>query len=94
MYIKNFSKFSNQNNSIKGNSGSTLKNISTSSKIIHTEVLAGLGDKYSLIILFSTLGSSLLLSSSDLFSMYLSIELQSFGVYILATLFRDSRLAT
>ena len=67
---------------------------STQSKIIYTEVLSGLGDKYSIIILFSTLGSSLLLSSSDLISMYLSIELQSFGVYILATLFRDSKLAT
>nr|YP_009690217.1 NADH dehydrogenase subunit 2 [Porodaedalea pini]QEG56997.1 NADH dehydrogenase subunit 2 [Porodaedalea pini] len=74
--------------------GGSVKNVSTPSKIIYTEVLSGLGDKYSLIILFSTLGSSLLLSSSDLLSMYLSIELQSFGVYILATLFRESRLAT
>ena len=91
-YIKVLTNISNQ--TVKGNSGSTLKNISNSSKIIHSEVLAGLGDKYSLIILFSTLGSSLLLSSSDLLSMYLSIELQSFGVYILASLFRESRLAT
>lgn len=52
------------------------------------------GSKYSLIILFSTLGSLFLISSSDLLSMYLSIELQSFGLYILATLFRDSKLAT
>lgn len=74
--------------------GSNVTNVSTPSKIIYTELLSGLGDKYSLIILFSTLGSSLLLSSSDLLSMYLSIELQSFGVYILATLFRESRLAT
>ena len=65
-----------------------------SGNIIHTEILSGLGDKYSLIVLFSTLGSTLLLSSSDLLSMYLSIELQSFGVYILATLFKESRLAT
>jgi len=36
---------------------------------------------YSLIVLFSTLGSSLLISCSDLISMYLSIELQSL-VYI------------
>ena len=91
-YIKILTNISNH--TVKGNSGSTLKNISNSSKIIHSEVLAGLGDKYSLIILFSTLGSSLLLSSSDLLSMYLSIELQSFGVYILASLFRESRLAT
>ncbi len=53
-----------------------------------------LGGKYSLIILFSSLGSLLLMSSSDLLSMYLSIELQSFGLYILSTLFRDSKSAT
>src|SRR5436305_2647466 len=50
--------------------------------------------EYSLIILFTTLGASLLVSSSDLVSMYLSIELQSFAVYILATLYRDSEAAT
>jgi len=50
--------------------------------------------EYSLIVMFSTLGASLLLSSADLVSMYLSIELQSFGVYILATLYRDSESAT
>jgi NADH-ubiquinone oxidoreductase chain 2 len=49
---------------------------------------------YSLIVLFSTLGSSLLISSSDLVSMYLSIELQSFGLYVLATLYRDSESST
>jgi NADH-ubiquinone oxidoreductase chain 2 len=50
--------------------------------------------EYSLIIMFSTLGASLLISSSDLISMYLSIELQSFGVYILSTLYRNSESAT
>src|ERR1700733_9659022 len=49
---------------------------------------------YSLIVLFSTLGSSLLISSSDLVSMYLSIELQSFGLYVLSTLYRDSESST
>jgi hypothetical protein len=44
--------------------------------------------------LFSTLGASLLISAADIISMYLSIELQSFGVYILSTLFRDSDSAT
>jgi len=34
---------------------------------------------YSIIVLFSILGSSLLISSFDLISVYLSIELQSFG---------------
>ena len=49
---------------------------------------------YSLIVLFSTLGSTLLISSSDLVSMYLSIELQSFGLYVLSTLYRDSESST
>ena len=50
--------------------------------------------QYSLIVLFSTLGASLLVSSADLISMYLTIELQSFGVYILSTIYRDSESAT
>jgi NADH-ubiquinone oxidoreductase chain 2 len=50
--------------------------------------------EYCLIVLFSALGSSLLISSSDLLSMYLSIELQSFGLYILATLYREYESAT
>ncbi len=49
--------------------------------------------KYSVIVLISTLGSTLLISSSDLISIYLSIELQSFGVYILASLYRNSESA-
>jgi len=50
--------------------------------------------EYCLIVLFSGLGSSLLISSSDLLSLYLSIELQSFGLYILSTLYRDYESAT
>lgn len=50
--------------------------------------------EYSLIVLFSTFGALLLVSSCDLISMYLSIELQSFGVYILSTLYRDSESCT
>ena len=49
---------------------------------------------YSLIILFSSLGSSLLIGSYDLISLYLSIELQSFGLYVLATLYRNSESST
>jgi NADH:ubiquinone oxidoreductase subunit 2 (subunit N) len=51
-------------------------------------------DQYSLIAIFSILGGSLLMSSLDLLSMYLSIELQSFALYILATLNKDSLSAT
>jgi len=49
---------------------------------------------YSIIVLFSTLGALLLISCSDLISMYLSIELQSFSLYVLSTLYKDSELST
>jgi NADH-ubiquinone oxidoreductase chain 2 len=47
--------------------------------------------EYSLIVLFNILGALLLITSSDLVSMYLSIELQSFGLYILASIYKDKR---
>src|ERR1700710_648143 len=50
--------------------------------------------EYPLIVLFSVLGMTSLISSSDLVSMFLSIELQSFAVYILATIYRESESAT
>jgi len=50
--------------------------------------------EYSLIIVFTTIGASFLVSSSDLVSLYLSIELQSFAVYVLAALYRNSESAT
>jgi NADH-ubiquinone oxidoreductase chain 2 len=40
------------------------------------------------------LGALLLVSCSDLISMYLSIELQSFSLYVLSTLYKDSELST
>jgi len=51
-------------------------------------------NEYSLIILFSVAGGSLLISSADIVSMYLSIELQSFAVYILATIYKNSISST
>ena len=50
--------------------------------------------EYSVIALFTVVGGVLLISSNDLVSMYLSIELQSFGLYVLATIYRDSQSAT
>jgi len=50
--------------------------------------------EYGIIVIFSITGASFLISSADIVSIYLSIELQSFGVYILATLYRDSLTAT
>ncbi|RYE14131.1 MAG: NADH-quinone oxidoreductase subunit N, partial [Rickettsiales bacterium] len=50
--------------------------------------------EYSIIALFTVIGGILLITSNDLVSMYLSIELQSFGLYVLATIYRDSQAAT
>jgi NADH-ubiquinone oxidoreductase chain 2 len=85
---------------VKLSSNSTLSlplnnsNLETSTPKINTIGSYTPRTEYCLIVLFSALGSSLLISSSDLLSMYLSIELQSFGLYILATLYRDYESAT
>ncbi len=50
--------------------------------------------EYPLIILFIMTGAILLMSSSDLVSMFLAIELQSYGLYIFATLYKNSELST
>lgn len=50
--------------------------------------------EYPLIILFIVTGAVFLVSSSDLVSIFLSIELQSYGLYLLSTLYRNSELAT
>ena len=42
------------------------------------------------LILFATLGMLLMISSNNLMAMYLSIELQSLALYVLATIKRDS----
>ena len=50
--------------------------------------------EYPLVILFIFIGATFLMSSSDLVSMFIAIELQSYGLYILATLYRNSELST
>jgi NADH-ubiquinone oxidoreductase chain 2 len=50
--------------------------------------------EYTLIILFIVTGAVFLLSTSDLVSIFLSIELQSYGLYLLSTLYRNSELST
>jgi NADH-ubiquinone oxidoreductase chain 2 len=50
--------------------------------------------EYPLIILFIITGAVFLVSTSDLVSIFLSIELQSYGLYLLSTLYRNSELAT
>lgn len=50
--------------------------------------------EYALITVFVLSGAVLLMSTGDLISLFLSIELQSYGLYILSTLYRDSESAT
>jgi NADH-ubiquinone oxidoreductase chain 2 len=44
--------------------------------------------------LFIITGAVFLVSTSDLVSIFLSIELQSYGLYLLSTLYRNSERAT
>jgi len=50
--------------------------------------------EYPLIILFVLIGGLFLISSCDLISIFLSIELQSYGLYILCAVYRNSERAT
>nr|YP_009424482.1 NADH dehydrogenase subunit 2 [Opegrapha vulgata]ASB29426.1 NADH dehydrogenase subunit 2 [Opegrapha vulgata] len=50
--------------------------------------------EYPLIILFVIVGGTFLVSCCNLISIFLSIELQSYGLYILCTVYRDSEKAT
>jgi len=64
-----------------------------------TQIINKMGEQfkiveYPLIILFIITGAIFLLSSSDLVSIFLSIELQSYGLYLLSTIYRNSEQAT
>lgn len=50
--------------------------------------------EYPLIILFVNLGAVFLISTNDLVSIFLSIELQSYGLYIISTIYRNSEFST
>jgi len=50
--------------------------------------------EYTLILLFIIMGSLLLISSSDLVSIFLAIELQSYGLYLLCAIYRNSESST
>jgi NADH:ubiquinone oxidoreductase subunit 2 (subunit N) len=50
--------------------------------------------EYMILILFSTLSMLLLISSFDLISMYLAIELQSLSFYVLAAFQRNNEFST
>ena len=50
--------------------------------------------EYPLLLLFIITGATFLVSTGDLVSIFISIELQSYGLYLLSTLYRNSELAT
>jgi NADH-ubiquinone oxidoreductase chain 2 len=50
--------------------------------------------EYPLILLFIVMGANFLISSNDLISIFVSIELQSYGLYLLCSLYRNSELST
>ena len=64
-----------------------------------TKIINKMGEQfkiieYSLILLFIITGATFLICTSDLVSIFLSIELQSYGLYLLSTLYRNSELST
>jgi NADH-ubiquinone oxidoreductase chain 2 len=83
-----------------------LKNITSLSNILHVKydypinnIKNKMGEQfkiieYPLIILFIITGAVFLVSTSDLVSIFLSIELQSYGLYLLSTIYRNSESAT
>lgn len=65
----------------------------------NTKIINKMGEQfkiteYPLIILFIITGAVLLMSTNDLVSIFLAIELQSYGLYILSTIYRNSELST
>jgi NADH-ubiquinone oxidoreductase chain 2 len=50
--------------------------------------------EYSLIVIFIICGGVFLISTSNYISLFLAIELQSYGLYIICSLYRDSESAT
>ena len=50
--------------------------------------------EYPLILLFVNLGAVFLISTNDLISIFLAIELQSYGLYIISTIYRNSESST
>lgn len=95
-YIASITKSVKGNNTVIKNDSVTVKSSNEGSYAAEYtyNISREFSINYVLIILFSLVGASLLVSSYDLISMYLSIELQSFSVYVLATMNRNSEAAT
>ena len=65
----------------------------------NTKIINKMGEQYriveySLMLLFIIMGAIFLMSSNDIVSIFISIELQSYGLYLLCTLYRNSESST
>lgn len=65
----------------------------------NTKIINKMGEhmkivEYPLLLLFVISGAIFLMSTNDLVSIFLSIELQSYGLYILSTVYRNSEFST
>ena len=78
----------------------SVKNLWFNNKIFYTMSIVNkvIGHlkiiEYPLILLFIICGAALLISTNNLISIFLSIELQSYGLYLLSTIYRNSELST
>ncbi len=79
---------------------SSLKHLLFNNFVFYrTKIINKMGEhlkiiEYPLILLFIISGAVFLMSTSDLISVFLSIELQSYGLYLLSTIYRNSELST
>jgi NADH-ubiquinone oxidoreductase chain 2 len=86
--------------SISGGTLITNKNTSIFKSVYHITKIVNKMKKqiklieYPLILLFIITGGILLMSTNDLISIFLSIEFQSYGLYLLSTIHRNSELST
>lgn len=82
------------------NEYSSLKDLLFNKFIYYnTKIINKMGEhlkiiEYPLILLFIVSGAIFLMSSNDLITIFLAIELQSYGLYILSTIYRNSELST
>ena len=82
------------------NKFASLRRLFTSKFIyLNTKIINKMAEQfkimeYPLILLFIITGAIFLMSSSDIVSIFLSVELQSYGLYLLSTIYRNSELAT
>nr|AMX22265.1 NADH dehydrogenase subunit 2 [Cryphonectria parasitica] len=79
---------------------SSLKDIYMNKFLYYrTKIINKMGEhlkiiEYPLILLFIISGAVFLMSTNDFISIFLSIELQSYGLYLLSTIYRNSELST